>query len=131
MLGRTDEALAAFRAALAAERSQPNVHTLAYLGFAELVLAHDRRELYPEALATLDEFGTDEVFPATQYRSAASRALLHEALGDPTRARQCAALALAAAAKTESPFRYHRKLGLVESADSKLQAQLQRLARGG
>jgi tetratricopeptide (TPR) repeat protein len=123
-LGDRNAALVAYRDALDAERKLPNVRTDAHIGFGELVLDLEREDLYPEALSVLDEFGTDEPFPIQRYRLFAVRALVCERLGQLPEARQCAEHALDAAAATESPFRYRRRLGLVADQDSDTHGRL-------
>lgn len=127
-LGQLEDALEAYRCAFAAQRREPNWRNGAYLGFGELVLALRRRELFGEASEALDEFGGDEVFPIDRYRAGAIRALIAEDQGDQATAREWARSALAAAAATESPFRYHRKLGLVRSVEPEMFRNLERLA---
>jgi tetratricopeptide (TPR) repeat protein len=130
-LGRHQEALDAYRAALDAETIYPNWQTEAYLGYAELVLALGRVELYDEVLALLKAHHSSELFPIQQFRSASARAAIYEAQGERDLAGEAAVAALAAAAKTESPFRYHRTLGLVRPPLSEGKTWLERLARGG
>ena len=127
-LGQYEQALAALRESLAVERRFPNVKTDAYLDFAELVLELKRRDLYDEAVAELGTREADAVFPIQQYRLAASIAFLSEALGRLEIAREAAVRAIDAASKTESPFRYHRRLGLVGEVNEDIQARLWRLA---
>lgn len=127
-LERPEEAIEAYRQAFAAERAFPHIRGTAYLGFAELVLSMGRDDLYPEALAILGEFARDELFPVVQYRSHAARAFLLEALGQDDPAMEHARSALEAAAESESPFRYHRKLGLVDTPDEAEQQRLRGIA---
>ena len=127
-LGRPEEALEAYRCAFEAQRREPNWRNSAYLGFGELVIALRRRELMHEASAVLDEFGGDEVFPIDRYRAGAIRALIAEEQGSQATAREWARSALTAAAATESPFRRHRKLGLVRSIEPEVFEHLKRLA---
>ena len=126
-LGRFEEAIEAYRQALATQRSVRSIRTDAYLDFGELALSLGRKELYPEALHCLDEFGGSEAFPISKFRNAVIRAFIAEEWGALSEAKRQAEAALAAAAKTESPFRWHRKLGLVESLDTDVQARLERL----
>jgi len=127
-LGRLEESLIEYDAALAAERAYPSVRGTAYLGFAELVLTLGRSDRYAEVLETLDRYAGDELFPVLQYRSAAARAFIFEQQGRHDLAAQYAKKALEAARETESPFRYHRKLGLVDHPDRLVQARLRKLA---
>ncbi len=126
-LGRYEEALISYREAFEIERQAPNWKTEAYLDFGELVLGLKRKDLYREAVAVLDEFGGAESFPASEYRHATIRALTCDASGDITGARWHARRALEAAGKTESPFRYHRKLGLVRFVDPEVMDRLREL----
>jgi tetratricopeptide (TPR) repeat protein len=128
LLGRPDEAIAAFREALATQRSFPNVRTTAHQSLAELVVKLARADLYDEALEALDEFGHDDPWPVSRYRAAVVRALIAEARSRREDARVHAREALAAAAKTESPFRFHRSLGLVGDQQPDLEAKLKALA---
>src|SRR5438876_101532 len=127
-LGRVEEAIAAYRAALEAERNFPNVHGLAYLGFAELVLKLERRKLFPEALSVLAEFSGYELVPINLYRLSAALALLFEAAGEMAKAKSYAQAALAAASAEQSGLRYHQDLGLVVSPDPEQHARLMHLA---
>jgi tetratricopeptide (TPR) repeat protein len=125
-LGRPSEALDVFRKALDAEGARPQVN--AYLDFAELVLALGRADLYSEALGIVEKRIDREILPVGRYRGCAAAALICEKLEFHERARPFAIGALDAAAKSESPFRYHRTLGLVEGTDPGVHAQLQRIA---
>lgn len=127
--GRTAEALEEYRAALDAERAFPHLIIHAYIEFGELVLASGRRDLLEEALSILAP-RPKESFPVARYRRCAVAALLNEELGCLSYARVHAIAALSAAAMTESPFRYHRHLGLVRELDASIQARLWRLAGG-
>jgi tetratricopeptide (TPR) repeat protein len=127
-LDRHDEALAAYRHAFAAQRSFPNALTNAYLGFGELVLMLERRDLYDEVLARIEEFGGEEAFPFLRYRLSVIFAFISDDRGDSASARRYARRALDAAAETESPFRYHRKLGLVRKQVPEIRKRLLRLA---
>lgn len=129
-LGRTEEALKACQDALAAERSFPNVQTSAYLDYGELVLALRKQELYDEALLTLAEFGKSEPFPVLAYRHAVIRAFIADERRDETMAKEWARRALAAADRTQSPFRHHQQLGLVGDQDHDVEVRLRRLAAG-
>jgi hypothetical protein len=125
---RHDDALAAYREAFAAERAFPNARTDAYLGFGGLVVALERLDLYDEVLATIDEFGGNELFPFQQYKLFVILAFISDARGDDASARRYARQALEAAEQTESPFRYHRKLGLVGEQQPEVRERLLRLA---
>ena len=126
-LGRHHDAIDAFRAALQVQRQAPGWRNEAHLDLGELIVQLRQRELYPEAIQALAEFGGGEVFPVSVYRHAVTRALIADAMGETATARGYAQQALAAAAKDESPFRYHRKLGLVRFVDPDVLARLREL----
>jgi hypothetical protein len=100
----------------------------AYLDYAEMVLRANCSELYEDALAGLDRRAQEEPFPFMQYRSGVASAFLYERLGRTAEASAAATRALAAVAQAESPFLYHRRLGLVEETDPNVQTELRRLA---
>lgn len=127
-LGRPAEALESYREALATRRQHPQWGDDGYLGFGELVLALRRSDLYDDVLAALDEFGAGAPFPIQQYRLAAIRALIADARHDAESAREWARAALAASGKQESPFRYHRTLGLVTRVEPDIHERLEALA---
>ena len=126
---RPDEAVQAYQAALAVERSHPSGKGHAYLDLSELVLALNRDDLYAEVLEVVRARQYHEIFPVAQYRAFGAAAFLSEHLGSPDDAREFATKALSAAARTESPFRHHRKLGLVDTSDEEVQRRLWHLAR--
>jgi len=127
-LGEHDAAIEAYQKALETQRAHPHSLTPVHSAFAELVVTLNRRELFPEVLKALDEFGHVDAFPIDIYRSEAARALIAADARDLTAARAHAARALAAAAATESGFRFHKKLGLVGFVDPKIGDRLRALS---
>ena len=127
-LGRHDEALAAFQSSLAAERRFPYSKCDAYLDYADLVVQAQRTELYKDALAEINKREPGGPFPIQQYRIGVAKAFLCEALGRMAEARDAALRAIAASGETQSPFQYHRDLGIVTQIDDGVQARLWRLA---
>jgi tetratricopeptide (TPR) repeat protein len=127
-LGEPTAALEAFRESFDAMRSKPNWRTPAHSDFAELALALDRKDLYSEVIAVLDEFGADDIFPLHRFKQATARALIAADTDDLQAAKGYAQEALQAANATDSPFRYHRKLGLVQFVDPSTIARLRALA---
>ncbi len=125
-LGRHTEAFDAYEAAFVAQRAYPNLHTGAALAYGELAVALRRADLYQRVEQLLREFDmtSGPQFPVTEYQYAVIRAFVAAERKDWATVRDQAAKALAAAAKTESPFRYHRTLGLVSSVDPAVVAQL-------
>lgn len=127
-LGRTEEAMAAFEASLEALRAYPRSKHEGYLDYAELLLEENRPGTPDRCRQILDEFGGGEVWPASVFRHAVVRALVAEIEGVTDAADAWATRALEAADKVESPFRYHRSLGLVRDPDVELMAKLRQLA---
>jgi hypothetical protein len=124
-LQQFDEAFISYRLSFAARRAHPGTQNLAYLDFVWLVIETARADLHDEALRILDEFSGDgEIFPIHAYRNAAARALIWSEKGHKDRAAIFAREAIAASSQSESPFRYHRGLGLVDEIDQTLQARL-------
>jgi tetratricopeptide (TPR) repeat protein len=128
-LSEFDAAVGALRAAFAAQRSIPNVRGPAYLTFGLLVTRHRRKALYDEALAILEEFGGNELFPREQYEAAAIRALVLDAKGAHREAAVAAQRALDASGKTDTGFRYHPHLALVVNPDPHIHKELERIAK--
>ncbi len=118
ILGCDSDALVSYRNALHQQRIFPQVRTNAHLAFALIVAECRRQADYDEALAVLSEFGDSAGFPITEFRTCTARALIHSDRGDRRQATDWARRALVAAARTESDFRYHRKLGLVGPNDN-------------
>ncbi len=126
-LGRPDEALTSYERSLEARRSFPQVGDDGYWGYAELIIALGRNDLFTTALKAIEEFDHEPLFPVQEYRIAAARALIATELGDHDAATRFAMDALAAAGKAEAPFRYHRTLGLVRGLDPLVHERLKQL----
>ena len=128
--GQAHEALDEILAALNSYRQRPNVQSHAWLRFGWLVVGRKLTRLYAEADGVLDEFGTLMPFPYEQYRYHSIRAVVAAQKGHMSKAKEQAALALAAAAATHSGLRYHPNLGLVGDAQDEMRDQLEILAAG-
>lgn len=85
---------------------------------------------YEEVSQVLQEFRETGglKFPSIEYRYAVIQALLAEARGEKTVAREFAKLALGEAAKDYSGLRYHPSVGLVGSERSQFENRLKTLA---
>ena len=127
-LGQPVAALASYEAAVAARRAFPQVSDDAYLGYVELILTLQLHARYAAAQDVLDEFPVGP-FPIQAFRDATARALLASARGEGSAARDWARAALEAADRSESPFRYHRRLGLVTGTDAHVVQRLKELAK--
>jgi tetratricopeptide (TPR) repeat protein len=112
-----DAAISSYEEALAREREFPGWKTQAYLDYACLVTNVRATRLYVRAMEVLDVHRERPMFPVDQYRANGARAILLQELGRTAEARSFAELAMAAARKVGSGFRYHQHLGLVTGTD--------------
>lgn len=126
-LGRVDEALGAYEAALAREAVFPNLQTHAYLDLPYIVATRGVRERYTRALELLRLHESRLTFPVDRFRWHAAQALIATATGEAETVRSHATRALEAASRDNSGFRYHPSVGLVtpqyEAVVRKLEAQ--------
>lgn len=129
-LGQLDDAVSAYRTALSQQRSYRKVLTNAHLALASLVAMNRRRAEYNEALNALAEWGQLGKFPAMDFEMCAARAMILADAGQRQDAVQSARLALNAALKTHSGYRYHAKLGLVGEQHAAILKRMQALLAG-
>ena len=137
-LGHTDGAIDEYRAALQAERDfpylgtgpRPKARTQAWLDFGWFVVEKQLTDFYDEVSRVLQEFREEEglKFPAVEYRYSGIQALLADARGERSMAREFAKQALSEAAKDHSGLRYHPMVGLVGSERNKFESRLRALA---
>lgn len=123
-LGNLEAAVSEFRLALAALLQNPGMNPGTALEFPWFIIQHRLASLYDEALETLE--AADPVFPVQFFQAAAVRAVVAESRRDLQGASRHAQAALQAANLKESPFRYHRSLGLV---GEEYQPMLERMAK--
>jgi MalT-like TPR region len=105
-----------------------------HLGLAEVLLRRKPNDLgsAEEAAAAIDRAAqlTPPVWPAQRWRFCVVLARIAVARGELEKAQEFAAMALDTAAMTESPFPYHRELGLAApTADER--AEMEKLAGEG
>jgi hypothetical protein len=112
-LGDTEHAIVALEAALVREEQYPRLLTYAYLDLPFLIASHRIESRYKQALELLDRHRARLTFPVDHFRWHTAYALIFSAQAQTSSAREHARLALAAAAKDQSGFRYHPGVGLV------------------
>ena len=112
-LGRTNEAIASYEAALAREATFPKLRTQAYMELPYLIATCGIREQYDRALQLLQASEARLMFPVDLFRRHAAQALISADQGDLTQAKVHADLALRASERDHSGFRYHPTVGLV------------------
>lgn len=130
-LGSIKEAVVSFKQALAWEADHPGLITNSRLDYPQLVAEHNLCSEYENALMVLvGRFEpSDFAFPVSRFRWNGCQALIRAELGQAADARHFAERALVAASETESPFRYHRSLGLVSNTDDDFGRRIKRIAR--
>jgi tetratricopeptide (TPR) repeat protein len=127
-LNNEELALQAIELSITAQTKTPHVKTEAYLDFVEIVIERKLTDRYADALEKLEKFGQVEVFPISIYRSSRAKALIYDELGNIQSAKVFARRAIDASQMSESPFSYHKKLGLVDSPEATLHRRLERLS---
>jgi tetratricopeptide (TPR) repeat protein len=130
-LGKIEEAVAAYKQALDWEAVHPGHISTAQLDLPVLVAEHRLSDEYDYALDILvSRFRPmDHQFPSTRYWWNGCNALIAHDLGHIAESQEFAERALRAAAETQSPFRYHRKDGLVRDTSDNFGRRLKRIAR--
>lgn len=112
-LGRVDEAIASYEAALAREAVMPNVQTQAGLDLPFLIATRGIKPRYERALELLETHETRRMFPVDQFRWHAAHSLIARDTGVPEVAVFHAKHALDAAGLEHSELRFHSNVGLV------------------
>ena len=128
--GHVAEAVAAYKSALEWEIEHPNFISTARWDYPEFVASQRIASEYAEAIEVLSRRfkANDHAFPRHRYVWNGSMALILDDSGDKLEAKEFAQRALRAAAETQSPFRYHRTLGLVSSTSDEFGIRLMRIA---
>lgn len=130
-MGNDTDAIAEYKQALDWEAAHPNFISTASTSFPVLVAEMRLTDDYDYALKILtSRFSeSDLLFPATEYMWNGSFALIAHEKGEVVAAREFAERAIRAATKTESPFRYHRKVGLVPNASHDFGRRIKDIAK--
>ncbi len=123
-LGDADRAIAAYEVALAREQDYPQLLTQAYLDLPFLIASRGIKSRYEQALQLLEQHRSQLTFPVDHFRWHATHGLIASAQGQTSAARAHARLALDAAAKDHSGFRYHPSVGLVGTCYEHIREQL-------
>jgi len=130
-LGQIDEAVAAYKRALNWEETHPRHISPARTYYPKLVAENRLSSEYDYAVDILaNRFQPmDLQFPLERYHWNGSNALIASELGHLAEAREFAERALQAAAQAESPFRFHRNVGIVRNSSDDFGRRIKRLAR--
>jgi tetratricopeptide (TPR) repeat protein len=120
-------AIESYERALEAEERLPSMITQSYVDLPYVVASHDTELLYDRCLILLARFHDRLTFPVEHFKWHASRALILNAQGNRDESKREARNALAWAGRTESGFRYHQDLGLVNKQFAEMEARLDQL----
>jgi tetratricopeptide (TPR) repeat protein len=123
-MGDIEHAIAALEAALVREEQYPRLLTYAYLDLPFLIALHRIERRYKQARELLEHHRARLTFPVDHFRWHAAYALILSAQDQTASAQEHARLALTAAAKDHSGFRYHPSVGLVGTKYEDLRHQL-------
>ncbi len=127
-LGQTDQAIAAYEAALAVEASFPQVRTSAGSDLAMLIAVNRLADRYDQALEVSVWPPGQLELPALRFAYHAPRALIFADRGLKEDARQEAEAALAAADRQHSGLSRHPTVGLVANDERALKERLMQIA---
>lgn len=123
-LGRVDEALDSYEAALKAEIVVPNFLTQAYIELPYTAAVRGVRSRFGRALQILEEQRRRLTFPVDHFKWNAAQAIIASENGLRDDALKFASTALEFAAKDHSGFRYHPTIGLVSDEHAEALRQL-------
>jgi tetratricopeptide (TPR) repeat protein len=127
-VGQVEDALTSYETALSVEAKRPNYQTQASLDLPFVIACQGIVARYEQALHLLDRHQSRLSFPVEYFRWHTSRALISGAVGVTAEAKAQARLALAAAEKDHSGFRYHPSVGLVGDNYQQIRQRLAALA---
>lgn len=127
-LGQVEDALVSYEAALDVEARRPNSLTQAYLNLPFVVAIQGIVARYEQALDLLDQHRSRLTFPVDHFRWHTSHALISSAVGLTEEARTQARLAITAAEKDHSGFRYHASVGLVGDSYQQIRQRMASIA---
>lgn len=126
--GAPEPALECYWQAIEFMRVTPSARNRAWSNFVLLVARSKQEARYEQALAVLDEFAGDRMFPVDHFEWHAGRALILSQKGDVALARDEARKALVAAGRDKSGFRYHPEIGLVSPKSGNLRNAMEAMA---
>jgi tetratricopeptide (TPR) repeat protein len=127
-VGQVEDALTSYEAALSVEAKRPHYQTQASLDLPFLIACQGIVARYEQALDLLDRHQSRLSFAVDYFCWHTSRALISSAVGATAEAKAQARLALAAAEKDHSGFRYHPSVGLVGDSYQQIRQRLASLA---
>jgi tetratricopeptide (TPR) repeat protein len=130
-LGNIDDAIINYQRALQTEREFPRAKTYAFIDFGKLVAENKLAQFYDEALTVLEtELNSRGIqFPSDTFNAFGIRSIIAAQRGQIQEAKEFAKVALEAAAKIDSGFRYHPTVGLVRDKEAPFYKSVEALAK--
>jgi hypothetical protein len=125
------EVIVAYKQALHWEETHPRHTSTARIDLPKLVAEGRIADEYDYALDILTTrfLPVDHQFPSTRYLWNGSWALIAYEQGHVAKAQEFAERAVRAATETESPFRYHRTVGVVRETTDSFGQRIKRIAQ--
>jgi len=114
------KAISYYNEALDFEKIFPNVHTMAYLDYSELIIKTNQILLYHIVEDILKSKLSGLTFPAEKYKVYSILSIINKHNEKLIQAKEYAALAEQYANQQTSGFRYHQYLGVVKDRDDRL-----------
>lgn len=129
-LGNISAAIDAYKLAVDAEYRWPNIRGYYYIDFAWFAATNKLFHLYEDVTLAITKNmqDSDLIFPVNQYRYFAAMALIASDSSDNEKAKLMAEKALAAASKTEGPFKRYSWLGLVKQDTDEILVRIKKIA---
>jgi len=129
-LGDIENAIANYQRALETEREFPQVKTYAFINFGKLVAERKLTQFFDEALSILEKGLNSRgiAFPSDTFNAFGIRSIVAAQRGQIDRAKEFAKIALEAAEKIHSGFRYHSSVGLVRDKETSFYKSVQAIA---
>lgn len=125
-LGDVTGALTRLEAAMEQEAVQPMFRTSAPFDYAMLVVLHDRKERFDNALAVLDDSGA-ALMPVMEFQRSAARAIILSAKGRNAEARAAAESALTAESVEAGWIPGYPDVGVVPNHDNVLSVRIREI----
>ncbi len=129
-LGDIDNAIVSYQRTFETEREFPNVKTYAFIEFGKLVAEKKLARFFDEALTELErELKSRGIqFPADTFNAFGIRSLIAAERGQIQEAKKFTKVAIEAAAKIDSGFRYHPTVGLVRDKETPFYKSVEAIA---
>ncbi|MDU1903312.1 MAG: hypothetical protein E6772_00905 [Dysgonomonas sp.] len=107
-----------YKEAIDFEKKFPNVRTMAYLDYSELIIKTNQENKYNAIEKLLKSKLLELVFPIEKYKVCSILSIINKHNGKLTQAKEYAVLAEQYANEQTSGFRYHKYLGVVKERDN-------------